>query len=143
MKVISKNNGGIIVIELQPEEGIDNVGACTWMRVCFNDMCDKLGIDRDVHNTAHGLEGLSIYSLRHTSDTISNLNGSNVVATAMKMGHKAIRTENVYTHPTEEGLSQVVNPSEVVLEGYKKETKKEADPEYQLYLKLKEKYSQS
>lgn len=113
------------------------------MRVCFNDMCDKLGIDRDVHNTAHGLEGLSIYSLRHTSDTISNLNGSNVVATALKMGHKAIRTENVYTHPTEEGLSQVVNPSEVVLEGYKKETRKEADPEYQLYLKLKEKYSQS
>lgn len=90
-----------------------------------------------------GLRGLSIYSLCHTSDTISNLNGSNVVATAMKMGHKAIRTENVYTHPTEEGLSQVVNPSEVVLEGYKKETRKEADPEYQLYLKLKEKYSQS
>ena len=36
------------------------------------------------------------------------------------MGHKAISTENVYTHATEEGLASVMTPSQVLLDGYRK-----------------------
>lgn len=43
-----------------------------------------------------------------------------MVNTALKMGHKAISTENVYTHPTEEGLRSVITPSQAILDDYKK-----------------------
>lgn len=76
------------------------------MEVCFKDLCDKLGIDRDVHLTKSGQQkGLCLHSLRHTADTIANTaKGANVVNTALMMGHKAISVENVYTHATEEAL---------------------------------------
>ena len=40
------------------------------------------------------------------------------------MGHKSIRTENLYTHATDEGLSNIVTASQAVL-GYKKNGEKE------------------
>lgn len=116
------------------------------MEVCFKDLCDKLGIDRDVHLTKSGqMKGLCLHSLRHTADTIANTaKGANVVNTAMMMGHKAISVENVYTHATEEALSSVVTPSQAVLEQYKKDNPQETactDEElYKMYLKLKERF---
>ena len=58
------------------------------------------------------------------------------------MGHKAISVENVYTHATEEALSSVATPSQVVLDEYKKnpENKSEEEELYKMYLKLKEKF---
>lgn len=121
------------------------------MEVCFKDLCDKLGIDRDVHLTKSGQQkGLCLHSLRHTADTIANTaKGANVVNTALMMGHKAISVENVYTHATEEALSSVTTPSQAVLDEYKKEEQKqipdelkEMPPEkikemYEMYQKLK------
>lgn len=120
------------------------------MEVCFKELCDKLGIDRDVHLTRTGQKkGLCLHSLRHTADTIANTaKGANVVNTALMMGHKAISVENIYTHATEEGLSSVVTPSQAVLSDYKKDDQKipeelkDMSPEeiqemYQMYQKLK------
>lgn len=100
------------------------------MEVGFHSLCDKLGIDRDVRKTlttdkdgneVYINKGLCLHSLRHTSDSIANAaKGANVVNTALKMGHKAISTENVYTHPTEEGLRSVITPSQAILDDYKK-----------------------
>ena len=102
----------------------------TSMEICFKRLCDKLGIDRDVRMRSqigkNGKElqresGLCLHSLRHTSDTIANsARGANVINTALMMGHTAITTENIYTHPTEEGLQSVTTPSQAVLENYKK-----------------------
>ena len=120
------------------------------MEVCFKELCDKLGIDRDVHLTKTGQKkGLCLHSLRHTADTIANTaKGANVVNTALMMGHKAVSVENIYTHATEEGLSSVVTPSQAVLSDYKKDDQKipeelkDISPEeiqemYQMYQKLK------
>lgn len=120
------------------------------MEVCFKELCDKLGIDRDVHLTKTGQKkGLCLHSLRHTADTIANTaKGANVVNTALMMGHKAVSVENIYTHATEEGLSSVVTPSQAVLSDYKKDDQKipeelkDMSPEeiqemYQMYQKLK------
>ena len=120
------------------------------MEVCFKELCDKLGIDRDVHLTRTGQKkGLCLHSLRHTADTIANTaKGANVVNTALMMGHKAVSVENIYTHATEEGLSSVVTPSQAVLSDYKKDDQKipeelkDMSPEqiqemYQMYQKLK------
>ena len=113
----------------------------TSMEVCFKDLCDKLGIDRDVRLTKTGQrKGLCLHSLRHTADTIANTAvGANIVNTALMMGHKAISTENVYTHATEEALSSVTTPSQAVLDQYKKSSTFD-DDEYRVYLKLKEKF---
>ena len=117
------------------------------METCFKDLCNKLGIDRDVHPTKTGqMKGLSLHSLRHTADTIANTaKGANVINTALMMGHKAISVENVYTHATEEALASVVTPSQAIIADYKKEPGDKAakDEElYKLYLRLKEKYGE-
>lgn len=107
------------------------------MEICFKELCDKLGIDRGVvlqkttdknGNTTYVKKGLSLHALRHTSDTIANsAKGANVVNTALKMGHTAITTENIYTHATEEGVGSVVTPSQMVLDEYKKDDDNNAD----------------
>lgn len=113
----------------------------TSMEVCFKDLCDKLGIDRDVRLTKTGQKkGLCLHSLRHTADTIANTaTGANIVNTALMMGHKAIKTENIYTHATEEALSKVTTPSQAILDQYKKKNDFD-EAEYKAYLKLKEKF---
>lgn len=113
------------------------------MEVCFKELCNKLEIDRDVRLTkAGGKKGLCLHSLRHTYDSIANSQkGANIVNTALAMGHRAISTENVYTHATEEGLKSIVTPSQAVLEGYKKEeskTKAKTDEALEIISKLKE-----
>ena len=119
------------------------------METCFKDLCNKLEIDRDVRMTRTGMKGLCLHALRHTMTSIANsAKGANVVNTALMTGHKAITTENVYTHATVEGLGSVVTPSKAVLADYKennpKEEKKELSKEerelYEMYLKLKEKF---
>lgn len=127
------------------------------MEVCFKDLCNKLGIDRDIHLTKTGQKkGLCLHSLRHTADTIANTaKGANVVNTALMMGHKAIAVENIYTHATEEALSSVITPSQAVLSDYKKAdveneknilsqlmAKYDADDELKLLEILKKKYNQ-
>ena len=101
------------------------------MEVCFKDLCEKLAIDRDVRMTKtvnkDGKEvfvkkGLCLHTLRHTSDSYANAAaGANIVNTALKMGHKAITTESIYTHATEQGLASVATPSQIVLKDYKKD----------------------
>lgn len=115
------------------------------MEVCFKDLCDKLGIDRDVHLTKTGqMKGLCLHSLRHTADTIANTaKDANVVNTALMLGHRAISVENIYTHATEEALSSVTTPSQAVLKDYKPENGKVDDVElYKMYLRLKEKFGE-
>jgi integrase len=112
------------------------------MEVCFKDLCDKLGIDRDVRmiktTDKNGREeylkkGLSLHALRHTADTIANtVSGANVVNTALKMGHKAISVENIYTHATEEGVASVATPSQIILDDYKSNV--EISPEEKIKL---------
>ncbi len=137
------------------------------MEVCFKDLCDKLEIDRDVRLTKTGQQkGLCLHSLRHTMDSIANsAKGANIVNTALMLGHNVVRTEEVYTHATVEGLKSIVTPSQAVLEDYAKdstptqgkplesphsepqgankppESMSEQDKElYEMYLKLKEKF---
>lgn len=117
------------------------------MEVGFKSLCDKIGVDRDVRLTKTGQQkGLCLHSLRHTADSIANsAKGANVVNTALAMGHKAIATENIYTHPTEEALRTITTPSQAVLDGYKKNEnnkKGSLDDEklLQMYLQLKEKF---
>ena len=115
------------------------------MEICFKDLCDKLDIDRDVRLMKNGNQkGLCLHALRHTMDTIANsAKGANVVNTALAIGHTAIRTENIYTHATEEALITIVTPSKAVLAPYKEDEKDKqiSDQEmYEMYLKLKEKF---
>lgn len=115
------------------------------MEVGFKSLCDKLEINRDVHLTKTGnMKGLCLHSLRHTADTIANTaKDANVVNTALAMGHKAIKTENVYTHATEEALSSIITPSQAILEEYKKDKQEDANKDkelFELYMKLKEKF---
>lgn len=66
---------------------------------------------------------MCLHSLRYTADTFVNTSaGVNVVNMALKMGHKAIEVENVYTHATEEALSSVATPSQIVLDNYKQKS---------------------
>lgn len=114
------------------------------MENCFKDLCNKLNIDRDVRVTKTGVKkGLCLHALRHTMDTIANTSkGANIVNTALAVGHTAIRTENIYTHATEEALSSITTPSKAVLEPYKKKSDDDLSDEemYQMYLKLKAKF---
>lgn len=137
------------------------------MEICFKDLCDRLGIDRDVRLTKTGqMKGLCLHSLRHTMDSIANsAKGANIVNTALMLGHNVVRTEEVYTHATVEGLKSIVTPSQAVLDDYKgnsantqekppespqekpqganeaPESMSEKDKElYEMYLKLKEKF---
>ena len=138
------------------------------MEVCFKDLCDKLGIDRDVRLTKTGqMKGLCLHSLRHTMDSIANAHGTNIVNTALMLGHNVVRTEEVYTHATVEGLKSIVTPSKAILEEYSendndattqekslkssdtKPQRANTEPEsmsdkdkelHEMYLKLKEKF---
>ena len=94
------------------------------MENSFKHLCAKLEIDRDLQLTKTGqMKGLSLHSLRHTADTMANTaKGANVVNTALMMGHRAIRTENVYTHATIEGLKSVKTPSQIALDDYKEKS---------------------
>lgn len=95
------------------------------MEHCFHRLCEKIGVNRDVRLVKEGSryvnKGLCLHALRHTADSIANTaKGANVVNTALAMGHKAISTENIYTHATEEGLASIMTPSQAVLDKYKK-----------------------
>ena len=113
--------------------------------VQFKALCDKLGIDRDVRIMKNGnKKGLCVHALRHTGITIANtVPNANVVNTALMAGHKAIKTENIYTHSIVEGLKNVRTMSDVVLHlnGEQEEEKSDKEKElYELYLMLKEKF---
>jgi hypothetical protein len=90
------------------------------------------------------MKGLSINSLRHTAISIANSQANaNIVNTALKVGHKAINTENIYTHATKDGISSVTTPSQAVLDDYKNTLSCDKEKElYELYLKLKDKFKE-
>ena len=101
-------------------------------------------------------------------DSIANAHGTNIVNTALMLGHNVVRTEEVYTHATVEGLKSIVTPSKAILEEYsenctndattqekslespymkpqrvnaEQESMSDKDKElYDMYLKLKEKF---
>lgn len=116
----------------------------------LKDLCNKLGIDRDVRPTKAGhMVGLNTHALRHTAITIANTaKNANVVVNALQAGHSAIRTENIYTHNRVESQKEIVTPSKAVLTDYKEKNPKEEQKElskedrelYEMYLKLKEKF---
>ena len=87
------------------------------MEVCCVDLCNKLGIDRDVRIQEGGQPmGLNMHACRHTYDSIANMaNGSNPIATALSMGHKSINTQNIYTHLTEDARKTIKTASSEVL----------------------------
>ena len=83
----------------------------------LKDLCNKLGIDRDVRVTKCGRkQGLNVHALRHTAITIANTApNANVVNTALMAGHTAIRTENIYTHANIEALKNIQTAGGTVL----------------------------
>ena len=83
----------------------------------LKDLCNKLGIDRDVRATKCGRkQGLNVHALRHTAITIANTApNANVVNTALMAGHTAIRTENIYTHANIEALKNIQTAGGTVL----------------------------
>lgn len=87
------------------------------MEICCKDLCDKLGIDRDVRVQQGGQKkGLNMHACRHTYDSIANMaKGSNPIATALTMGHKSINTQNIYTHITEDARKSIKTASSEVL----------------------------
>lgn len=87
------------------------------MEICLKDLCDRLGIDRDVRISKTGQKkGLSLHSCRHTYDSIANTAiGANPIATALSMGHKSINTQNIYTHMTEDARKSIKTASSQVL----------------------------
>lgn len=87
------------------------------MEAGVKELCDKLGIDRDVRMSKGGqLRGINLYACRHTYDSIANLaQGANPIATALSMGHKAINTQNIYTHMTEDARKSIKTASSEVL----------------------------
>lgn len=114
----------------------------------FKQLCNKLGIDRDVQKTVMPSgkvvnKGLSVHSLRHTAITLANTaQGANVINTALMAGHTAIRTENIYTHTNVEALKNVKTVSDLVLKQHedKKEMSNKDKELYELFLKLKDKF---
>lgn len=110
----------------------------------FKQLCDKLGIDRDVRPTATGKRGLNVHALRHTAITLANTApGSNVINTALMAGHTAIRTENIYTHTNVEALKNIKTAGDLVLNvNTPKENNPSEDELYQMFLKLKEKFKE-
>lgn len=83
----------------------------------LKDLCNKLGIDRDVRVTKCGRkQGLNVHALRHTAITIANTApNANVVNTALMAGHTAIRTENIYTHANIEAFKNIQTAGGTVL----------------------------
>ena len=83
----------------------------------LKDLCNKLGIDRDVRATKCGRkQGLNVHALRHTAITIANTApNANVVNTALMAGHTAIRTENIYTHANIEAFKNIQTAGGTVL----------------------------
>ena len=111
----------------------------------FKDLCDKIGVDRDVRLQRNGKKkGLNVHALRHTAITIANTaHNSNVINTALMAGHTAIRTENIYTHSNIEALKNVRTAGDLVLNVNKTENEESVstnDELYEMYLKLKEKF---
>lgn len=127
-------------------------------------LCNKIGVDRDVRQRKQPSgrvinEGLNTHALRHTAITIANTSkNANVVVNALQAGHRAIRTENIYTHSNLKAQEQIETASKAILnlkpektlnelnmkqqgEDDKLQNMTEQDKElYQMYLKLKEKF---
>ena len=117
----------------------------------FKELCDKIGVDRDVRRKeySNGIVrhiGLSVHDLRHTAITLANTApNANVVNTALMAGHRAISTENVYTHSNVEALKGIQTASSLVLNQNKSRDNSEDHKNtelYEMYLKLKEKFEQ-
>lgn len=113
------------------------------MEICLKDLCNKLGIDRDVRLSPTGQKiGLSLHTCRHTYDSIANTaKGANPIATALSMGHKSINVENVYTHLTENARKEIKTASSEVLGIQKDESSGlTEDEEKMLYILLEKKF---
>lgn len=114
----------------------------------FKDLCNKIGVDRDVRptklpNNKVINKGLNVHALRHTAITIANTApNANIVNTALMAGHTAIRTENIYTHSNIEGMKNIKTAGTLL--GKNNDTNNNiTDNElYKMYLKLKEKFEQ-
>ena len=117
------------------------------LEICCKDLCDKLEIDRDVRIQNGGQKrGLNMHSCRHTYDSIANnAKNSNPIATALSMGHKALNTQNIYTHITEDARKSIRTASSQVLGLDNKDNNiggLNEEEERQLYELLKKKYGE-
>lgn len=115
------------------------------METCLKDLCDRLGIDRDVRLSPTGQRiGLSLHTCRHTYDSIANTaKGANPIATALSMGHKGINVENVYTHITENAQKEIKTASSEILgldQSQDSVNGLSPEEEKMLYLLLKKKF---
>lgn len=88
----------------------------------FKNICNKLGINRDVHITKAGNKvGLNVHALRHTAITIANTApGAQVINTALMAGHRAVATENIYKYTNLKALKIVKTAGDIVLNVNKK-----------------------
>ena len=112
----------------------------------FKQLCNKLGVDRDVQQTTlpNGKiikKGLNVHAIRHTAITIANTaQDSNVINTALMAGHTAIRTENIYTHTNIDALKNVKTAGDLILNIDNNKQNQQDVELYEMYLKLKEKF---
>lgn len=71
------------------------------METGFKNLCDLLGIDRDVHRTRGGaLKGMNMYGCRHTCETMLKKAGMDRYSIAAMLGHKPSTGDAYYTHYT-------------------------------------------
>lgn len=94
--------------------------------------CKWLGIIRP--------KGFGPHKNRHTGITTMNMRATNNEKAVMKMtGHRSRRAHDIYTHQEISSLQAVKTPLEI-LESQEKISGEPVDPEYELFLKLKEKF---
>lgn len=135
-----RNNPDGLVIPSYTRPG--KVRSMDAFEIQFKTLCNKLGIDRDVHKTADGKNiGLSVHALRHTAITIANTaKDANVINTALMAGHTSIRTENIYTHTNIDALKQITTASSIIgLDNKNNEEKSKKDSLHELEKLLNEK----
>lgn len=112
----------------------------------FKDLCNKIGVDRDVRSTKLPNnkiinKGLSVHALRHTAITIANTApNANIVNTALMAGHTAIRTENIYTHPNINAMKNIKTAGTLLGKNNNTSNNITDNELYDMYLKLKEKF---
>lgn len=104
------------------------------METCFKDLCDRIGVDRDVRVQKNGApKGLSYHALRDTMSSLSKSMGASTSSVALMLGHSERVNEKHYTFANVDVLKQIKTPSQML----NKETKQTDEELWQEFLEFK------
>jgi integrase len=105
---------------------------------CFKDLCNKIGVDRDVRVQKNGApKGLSYHALRDTMSSLSKSMGTSTSSVALMLGHSERVNESHYTFANTDVLKQVKTPSQL-LNNNKEEIDEDLWKEFLEFKKWKE-----